>query len=124
MDFGMWDWEIEDKGPDGIPNISWHEQCKDQIGQEFKCMATSSLFKLLQAFCPNQFECAYFKAKSFRLCIDCVSWNGPGVEVDHAHCLDRRSPHPTTSKNGDKKHDTCLYWQSNNQPRQTAKKRG
>jgi len=43
-------------------------------------------------------------------CHNCVFWKGPGIGVDHAHCSDRRSPHQTTSKNGKRKYDTCLYF--------------
>jgi hypothetical protein len=46
-----------------------------------------------------------------RNCKDCKSWVGPGINVDHAHCKEGRSPHQTTSKNGDKDYDTCLYWE-------------
>ena len=45
-------------------------------------------------------------------CRDCISWDGPGVGVDHAHCKQSRSPHKTTSKHGDRKYDTCLYFKT------------
>ena len=43
-------------------------------------------------------------------CKNCKSWKGSGIEVDHAHCNDPRSPHQTTSKNGNRDYDICLYW--------------
>ena len=42
-------------------------------------------------------------------CKDCEYWEGPGIQVDHAHCLHLLSPHPTTSKLGDTEYDCCVY---------------
>ena len=50
------------------------------------------------------------KTNSLKLCMDCKFWLGPGINVDHAHCCHCESPNQTTSKNGDKNYDSCLYW--------------
>ena len=45
-------------------------------------------------------------------CCNCESWNGPIIShIDHSHCLDIRNDSKTLSKGGDRKYDTCLYFQ-------------